>query len=153
LGDGGAFSPAGPAHTELARWFADAVRLLDAVRVDHRGASPVRCWPHHFDVATQLPYGGGGGEARSIAVGMQPGDGWHPEPYFYVLPWPPPSGRPQRLGSGGFWNTEGWVGAALVAHRLNDRPPERQGAQVAAFVQSAITVSQELIGIARVAGG
>ncbi|HMB54145.1 MAG TPA: hypothetical protein VKU40_12570 [Thermoanaerobaculia bacterium] len=147
LGDGAAFSPPGPAHVELVRWYAGAVRLLDAVRADHRGASPVRLWPHHFDVATQLPYGGGGAEARSIAVGMQPGDGWHPEPYFYVLPWPPPSGRPQRLGSGGFWNTEGWVGAALVAHRLNDRPPERQGTQVAAFVQTAIAVCEELIGV------
>jgi len=148
LADDEPFTPPGPANAELARWYADAARLLDGVRALHRGAAPVRCRPRRFDISTRIPFAATAhGEERSIGVGMSPGDGWHPEPYFYVVPSPPPAERPQRLGSGGFWNTEGWVGAALVAHRMTDRPPAQQGAQAAAFIASALVAAKELIGV------
>ena len=73
---GGAFGDTDPsALAELARWYASAdVLLRDFVAsrsypTEH--ASPVRCWPHHFDLATlvSLP-GGAPSGARTIGVGL-----------------------------------------------------------------------------------
>src|SRR5436190_696696 len=40
---------------ELADWFANAQSALDGIRQQmigrSRSASPMRCWPHHFDLA------------------------------------------------------------------------------------------------------
>ena len=87
-----------PAFAELERWYAAADRLLREVRrkQSHRpgNASPVRCWPHHFDLATliELPPGASAVSA-TIGVGLSPGDGSYEEPYFYVTPWPYPANR------------------------------------------------------------
>ncbi len=92
VGNGAVFSTAGPGFAELGRYYADADRVLRAVAERNPGASPVRCWPHHFDIATLilLDISDQAGEdaetARSIGVGFSPGDGGIPEPYLYVLP-------------------------------------------------------------------
>ncbi len=78
---------------ELARWFGNAANFLEAVQRQRTGASPVRCWPHHFDMATLITLDTDQSDpekARSIGVGLSPGDGSYDEPYFYVNPWPPP---------------------------------------------------------------
>ena len=100
---------------ELARYYHDsALVLADVVRSDSR-ACAVRCWPHHFDIATLITLSGHGEDARTIGVGLSPGDEGSSEPYYYVTPWPAPD--PAHLGklALGHWNTSGWIGAMLPA--------------------------------------
>ena len=95
---------------ELAASYEQAATLLAEFRSATDG-SPVRCWPHHFDIATLVNVPGG-----SIGAGMSPGDGSYPAPYYYVSPWPyPDAKRLPRLDAPGRWHTEGWVGAVMHA--------------------------------------
>ena len=59
--------------------------------------SPVRCWPHHFDIATLLTIAPG----QTIGVGLEPGDGYYDEPYWYVNQYPAPSATPGNQLEGG----------------------------------------------------
>ncbi len=134
------------ACAEIARYFADADRLLRQVRDENPGASPVRCWPHHFDVATliALEAGADAESARSIGVGLSPGDDRFSEPYFYVLPWPAPKGDLSELAGGGWWHTEGWTGAVLEASRFTGAAD--QARQVEDFLRSAVAACRKLLG-------
>src|SRR5439155_8785429 len=79
------------AFVELARWFDAAADILEEVRLRLAGTASVRCWPHHFDIATLLSLGRGDPEtAAAIGIGMSPGDAYYLQPYFYVSPWPAP---------------------------------------------------------------
>jgi hypothetical protein len=138
------------AFAEIARWYANADRLLHEIQAAHPDASPVRCWPHHFDLATLITLGAGAGSesARSIGVGLSPGDAGdmgRSKPYFYVTPWPYPK-NPElpALQGGGSWNTEGWLGAVLEARALAGSGD--QESQVREFLQSAIAAARRLIG-------
>jgi hypothetical protein len=111
-----------PGLAALAHWFAAASEVLEEVRMRHVEAwpGPVLCWPHHFDIALLLPVSrGSGGPARSIGVGVSPGDGYYPQPYAYVSPYPAPS-KPKlpALPPGGHWHTEGFFGAVATAEAL-----------------------------------
>jgi len=109
------------AFEELSRWFANAGQILRRVSSEKENASDVRCWPHHFDIATltQIDPYESPEQARSIGVGMSPGDGSYPEPYYYVSPYPAPEDAElPRLSGGGEWHTEGWFGAVLPATKL-----------------------------------
>lgn len=77
LREGAPFEGAGAAErSELAAWFANATAALRAAVSDEEDASLVRCWPHHFDIASlvTLDPGEDAEEARSIGVGFSPGD-------------------------------------------------------------------------------
>ncbi len=51
--------------------------------------SAVRCWPHHFNIATYVFLETGNPEtARGVGVGMSPGDEGYGERYFYINGWP-----------------------------------------------------------------
>ena len=115
-----------PLFGELAKWYGNAALCLNAL------SSPVRCWPHHFDIATQI----GSGD-RSIGVGMSPGDGSYPQPYFYVSPWPYPDVSTLPALASGRWHTEGWVGAVLTAEEI--LPKTDQHRFVQDFIQQAIS--------------
>jgi hypothetical protein len=140
VGQGAPFPPVTPALAQLAAWFASAHRVLDAVAAAEPGATPVRCWPHHFDVATLIRLDPAG--TRTVGVGLSPGDGSYPEPYWYVTPWP--YLRPDQLPAlpAGRWHTEGWVGAVLGASAL---APETAGAQVAGFLRAAIPAARDAL--------
>ncbi|NJM69580.1 MAG: hypothetical protein HC862_04765 [Scytonema sp. RU_4_4] len=130
---------------ELTAYFANTNSILQAVSASTEGASPVRVWPHHFDIATliSLPYTQKD-EAVSIGVGMSPGDGNYDEPYWYVTPWPyPDTAHLTELAGGGAWHTKGWVGAILTASQLSQ--DEEQQVQVKAFLESAMKASLELL--------
>jgi hypothetical protein len=94
---------------ELARLYDEAAAILGGI------GTPVRCWPHHFDIATLLTY-----SDHTIGIGFSPGDAGSPEPYYYVTRWPYPD--PARLGAlkNGRWNTTGWTGAVFPASRFAD---------------------------------
>ncbi len=116
---GAAFDPDPDDAAELATWFHSAHEALTGLRGVWPSASPVRCWPHHFDVAILIPLDTpevqpDPEKARSVGAGMTPGDATYPEPYWYVTPWPYPA-RPDlpALPAGAVWHTEGWLGAVL----------------------------------------
>lgn len=108
----------------LASWFDLANALISDFAVQHSnlepGPSPVRCWPHHFDIATYVRLETGDFEtARGIGVGLSPGDESYDQPYFYVNPWPhlKPDNLPP-LPAPGHWHTQGYVGAVATADRI-----------------------------------
>ncbi|HEV2722836.1 MAG TPA: hypothetical protein VG323_22620, partial [Thermoanaerobaculia bacterium] len=126
--DGAPFSLREPQSFEaLSNCYAEAARLLTAIHDD------VRCWPHHFDIATLLEFDGG----KSIGAGLSPGDDSCDEPYWYVNHHPPTSRRDlPALAGGGTWNTSGWVGAIL---------PWSHGGDAQAFLDSAVAASRRLL--------
>lgn len=111
------------AFAELAAWFANASRTLDGIRAVMVGrgfaASAVRCWPHHFDIATLAALDRDGDRGRSVNAGLSPGDAWYDEPYFYVSPYPyPDAARLPPLPSLGHWHTRGFTAAIAPATRI-----------------------------------
>jgi hypothetical protein len=152
VGTGRRFTLADAApFVEVARWFANADSLLREIAAGESGASPVRCWPHHFDLATliTLDRGTTPESARTVGAGLSPGDGGRAVPYFYVTPWPYPK-SPQasdlpKLAGGGTWNTEGWMGAVLEAGAISTTGSgEGQEGQVREFLDSAVAACRQL---------
>ena len=135
---------------ELARWYANADQVLGEWQSDAPAASPVRCWPHHFDIAflVLLDMGRGGEESRTIGVGLSPGDESYEEPYFYISPYPYPETRLPALDGGGHWHTEGFVAAVLPASKLvNAGSATAQLQQVETYAHAAIEGCHRLLGI------
>lgn len=116
---------------ELARWFRAAAEVLEDLRAAF-AASPLYCWPHHLDIATVLGLEEGDPEhARSIAVGVSPGDEFYAQPYAYLSPSPalPETDLPV-LPRPGHWHTRGFVGAVATGEeilKLRDRRREFHG--------------------------
>jgi hypothetical protein len=146
LGQGALFKR-DPALPELSRWYGNAELALRRVVQENRGAGWVRCWPHHFDLATliEVAPAGNGSPQRTVGVGLSPGDSGIDEPYFYVTH-SPASPKPSlpRLELGE-WNRSGWVGAALRGSAVvAERDPGHQQALVESFLDSALPISREL---------
>ena len=142
--------PSAAALEELTKRFACADEILGEVAARSPHASPVRCWPHHFDIATlrTLDPGTDPEHARSIGVGLSPGDGAIAEPYFYVTPWPAPKTEVLPvLPDGARWHREGWTGAVLTAGSVAESPTRtEQDARIRQFVAGAIAASETLLG-------
>lgn len=141
------------AARELARWFANAHEALAAVQSDVEGAGPVRCWPHHFDIATLIELKDADGEAshgepRSVGVGMTPGDQEFAEPYWYVTPWPrPPEPELPQLEGCGAWHVVDWFGAVLMGTSVVAAGDAMaQAHRTDAFLRSAIAGGLSLLG-------
>jgi hypothetical protein len=98
------------AQQALAGQYDAAAELLTRFAAGTPGASPVRLWPHHLDIATLVSLTG---TPESVGVGLAPDDGQFDDAYYYVTPWPypapplPPAPPPWR------WHTAGFT--ALVA--------------------------------------
>jgi len=136
---------------ELTKYWSNAHLLLCELVHITPNASPVRCWPHHFDIATlitvkehPIPE-----KTKSIGVGLSPGDESYPLPYFYVTPWPYPnvkSGLLPELPGGGRWHTKDWVGAILTADNIvTQHSAEAQIDQVDGFITSAVDAARKLL--------
>ena len=114
VGDGAPF-PERPAEglAVVGGLYGRAARLIDEATDAIAGASVVRCWPHHFDIASPvtLSRDADGSEAHLPTIGI------------------------------GAWHTEGWTGAVLEAGTLLALPgPERTGA-VEGFLAEATRAS------------
>jgi hypothetical protein len=144
------------ALAELARWFAFADRLLGEFAatgpLPGGHALPVRCWPHHFDIATliELPRRTPM-DTRTVGLGLSPGDESRPEPYFYVTPWPyPDDPAPPELPSGAAWQREGWFGAVLTSSALFAAAPDistpDRTQRVLSFLEAATRASAVMLG-------
>ncbi len=149
-GEGGVFSDAGmEARAELSAWFANSFGLIRDAVADYPDAALVRCWPHHFDVASLLTLDSrvGAEEARSIGVGFSPGDGSYDQPYFYVTPWPYPDANSlPPLTGGAHWHTEGWTGAVLTGEQLISAPPAEQQRAARRALDRAVAACREILG-------
>jgi hypothetical protein len=126
---------------ELAKWFANGASILGSLARSIHDASEVRCWPHDFDVATLVPVAA----ERTIGVGLEPGDSYYDEPYFYVSTHPrvpAAQARSRPLWGRGTWHTRQWTGAVLTGSRLESA--SKQEWQVREFIDSALSACRAL---------
>jgi len=134
---------------ELARWFGGAQDLLASLVDAEPGASPVRCWPHHFDLATLISVtrDDSGAATQTIGVGLSPGDETHAEPYLYVSPWPyPEPAALPALQGGGDWHTEGYAAAILLGSRIAAAgAADAQRVCIDGFLEAAIAASRSAL--------
>jgi hypothetical protein len=127
----------------LGAWYANAASALEHALGAHgaRQPSPMRIWPHHFDMASIFFLDEGDPEtARSVNTGFSPGDGSIPEPYFYVTPYPTPARLP-NLPAPGAWHTEGFTAAVLRCAEVLSAPAPQD--DVHGFLERALEASLE----------
>ena len=129
---------------ELSKWLANGAAILGSITRNANGASEVRCWPNHFDIGTLIKVSAG----RAIGVGLEPGDDYYDEPYFYVNMRPQPSAsraRSRPLWGSGTWHTDEWVGAVLCGSRLGAASSQER--QTREFLDSAVSACRALLAL------
>ena len=130
--------------SEFARYYANAALVLNSVAEALPGASAVRCWPQHFDMAIIQPFGNG---QRSLRVGLSPGDASYGQPYFFVKPSDvnPASSLP-TLRSGGEWHHGNWTGAVLTGEEVaRQESAGDQAAFVTDWLNEAIEAARGIL--------
>jgi hypothetical protein len=141
----------GDALNALSAWFSLADAKLTEFAASQAdlspGPSPVRCWPHHFDIATYVSLESGDfEEARGIGVGMSPGDESYPQPYFYINPWPHLNADDlPDLPPPGFWHTQGFVGAIATAEQILSL--SNIESELREFISGSFTIGREKLGL------
>jgi len=135
--------------SSIATWFDIADNAFKKLASDHAGLtpgpSPVRCWPHHFDIGTYISLEAGDAEtAKGIGVGMSPGDESYDQPYFYVNPWPhlDPAALPDAP-TPGHWHTQGFVGAIATGEEILNTPKIEKA--LSGFLESAFGIGYTLL--------
>lgn len=126
LGESIQHKPCNAELVVLGRWFDSGFKVLTVVRDEFAArahtASIPRCWPHHFDVGTLLLLEGADPEtARSVGIGLSPGDSSYEEPYYYCNPWPVPS--KDKLGPPPYglrWHTDRFTSLIATASELGE---------------------------------
>ncbi len=109
---------------ELNSYFDNADLLLSELIARYRdirpGPSPVRLWPHHFDIAISIALEEGDFESsRSIGAGLAVPDTLCTEFYWYVYPWPDKAFKALAdPGPAGKYALEGFSGAALPMSKV-----------------------------------
>jgi hypothetical protein len=149
---GSAYDAAGIADAlaELASWFANADLSLGFIRDEmitrEFAVSPLRCWPHHFDLAALTALDPApDGKARSVNAGLSPGDTYYDEPYFYVSPYPYPAAAAlPNLPKLGHWHRRDFTAAVATAGQVLGAKDIR--AETEAFLRAAIEASIKALG-------
>lgn len=131
----------------LASWFGLGHRVLsnlvDQIG-DAAGVSPIRCWPHHFDLATFVTLEKGDAEsAAGVGLGLSPGDASYAQPYFYITLDPPPESK-CTVPAPGHWHNDGFKGMVVTADELLTLDDVESGA--ADFVERSFTVGRDHLG-------
>jgi hypothetical protein len=142
------------AFVELARLLGAADAVLRRVAAGLPGASDVRCWPHHFDLATLAPVGSSTRAAatKTIGVGLAVPDAISAAGYWYVSPWAQPPRDADALRwaalAHGRWIERGaWRMAALPLDEIAAiAAPDARGRALASFLVGAIEASREALG-------
>lgn len=132
----------------LIACFTNTALLLQKQFYLEDKASPVRTWPHHFDIATLVKVEGNPDPklAKSIGVGLSPGDETYHEPYYYVTPWPyPDREKPLPDLPAGEWHTVGWTGAVLHFRDLAALPAGDQEGIARQFLKEAYDLSYGIL--------
>lgn len=142
VADGARFATGRAAERRaLSALFGGAAAILEELVSTRDDASPVLCWPHHFDIATLLTLDARAGEeqTRTVGVGMAPTGGGYDSWYWYVTPYPYPdaSNLPQLDGPGR-WRTEGWTGVVLTGEELAEADPAFRDAVLRKYVDVSV---------------
>ncbi len=133
---------------ELARYYSNAAPILEAVRDTYPQASPVRCWPHFFDIATLLTFEQKStSDKATVGVGMSPGDSTFAEPYFYVSLWPyPPKESLPSVSAPSFWHLEGFTALIIRSSDLiAEKNTDQQQSKVKSIIERGVKESVELL--------
>lgn len=138
------------AGAELGRWYALGHAILERVRARWPAASPITVWPHHFDIASLVaidpdPHAPG---ARSVGVGLSPGDGSYDEPYLYISPYPAPA-KLEPLPDVEA-RAEGWIGYVIRGSTVAAWPADGRAERAAAATLRAV---ERALTLAHAAGG
>ena len=137
------------ALVELAAWFANAQYSLVRVQRQMIGrkltASDVRCWPHHFDLATLISFPTRGTDVVGyVGTGLSPGDEYYDEPYFYVSVYPKPdSAALPRVPKLGHWHTYQFTAAVAPAHQIV--AANNQEDEVDEFLRATVDVAIKIL--------
>jgi hypothetical protein len=137
------------ALVELAAWFANAEHSLVRVQRQMIGrkltVSDVRCWPHHFDLATLISFPTRGTDVTGyVGAGLSPGDEYYDEPYFYVSVYPKPhSASLPRLPTLGHWHTYEFTAAVAPAHQIV--AANNQEDEVDEFLRGTVDVAIKIL--------
>ena len=151
IAQGAVYDAAGCADAlaELAAWYGNAEVLLSGVRSQmlerKLAASPVCCWPHHFDLATLITLPTRNANVTGyVGVGLSPGDHYYDEPYYYVsvYPKPDPAALPS-LPALGSWHTHEFTAAVAPAHRIV--AAKDQNRETDDFLRGSVAVALELL--------
>ncbi len=148
VADGAVFTRSvGAERRALSALYGSAASVLESVARAEADASPVRCWPHHFDVATLITLSrNSSGEAdRTIGLGLAPRDADHDDWYWYVTPWPYPDASCLEPLDRGRWHTDGWTGAVLSGSAVVSLPTGERRAAVLAFLHEAIAAARSAL--------
>ncbi|MEO6781935.1 MAG: hypothetical protein ABI196_13680 [Bradyrhizobium sp.] len=151
LTESGRYDAADVPHAlaELAAWFANAESSLSRIQeqlIERKfAASEVRCWPHHFDLATLASLPARDGETGYVGVGLSPGDGYYDEPYFYVsvYPKPDPATLPE-LPALGWWHTRDFTAGVAPAHQIMTAKSPKIESE--GFLSAAVEASIKILG-------
>jgi hypothetical protein len=132
------------AFDELARWFGAAAELLGDFKTTiasaHADTSPIVCWPHHFDIAMVVSFDADTAQsARSIGIGLSPGDELYDQPYVYISPSPQlNTAQLPELPPPGHWHTQGFVGAVATGEAI--LALENRGPGLLTFIKAAFEI-------------
>lgn len=132
----------------LSALYEAAADLLGEISSGDPSASEVRCWPHHFDIATVRTEerGEDGAATKTIGIGMAPSGGGCELWYWYVSPWPHPDPSAELPAlTAGAWHTEGWTGAVLTGEEIVAADPAARSGLTRTFVEKAIGCSREVL--------
>lgn len=151
VGEGAAFS-SGHAQERrvLAALYSSAAAMLEELASTRDDASPVRCWPHHFDIATliTLAVDDAGDATKTVGAGMAPMGGGYATWYWYVTPWPyPPAEALRPLAGPGEWHTEGWTGAVLTGETLRGTDEAFREAALRKFLDVSLDAAVETLAV------
>ena len=141
VGEGAQFLSDEARGRELSAYYHVASLALGEIQAGRPDASEVRCWPHHFDIATLITLAPG----KTVGAGLSPGDDSYAEPYYYVTPYPYPKAPFPQLRSG-LWHSTGWVGAVLPAsHICRVATSDSQQDMIQSFLGDAIAACESLL--------
>lgn len=125
---------------EFSRLYQNTNQMLLTLVTEWEKAYDIRCWPHHFDLATLITVETDENDEilKSIGVGLSPGDEGIDEPYLYVNVWPNVdssilSKHPLPAGN---WNKDDWAGAVLTYSQLLNQQDQQQS--LSTFMETAI---------------
>ncbi len=135
--------------TALSGWFAAAAAALSgfAERNSNFPPTPIRCWTHHYDLATEVNFQvSESDDVTTIGLGFSPGDDNYDEPYFYVSPWsavdqselPAPSVF-------GHWHTDGFVGIVATASEIPSL--DDPASEIIGFLDEAFALCRGKLGV------
>ncbi|MEO9965448.1 MAG: hypothetical protein ABJF11_06660 [Reichenbachiella sp.] len=128
----------------LAELYQTTAEVLSDIVNKWEDAHDIRCWPHHFDLATLIPLETDQNKeiTKSIGIGLSPGDDSINEPYLYVNIWPQVDSAMLQKHDlvVGEWNLEDWSGAILRYSSMN---LENLKVEFESFTGSVIPMLQE----------